>query len=290
MSLNSRAQSVLKDMFNEIDSVNIDEIKLDGVTIRAGNKLVRLEVMHEEPIQVEDEIREEYRVKLRGKLQEIKTRLTDKINDVMQMTSRVRTEAEAKERELNEKIRNTKAMPNISWAQAKAGVSVVQGPNRGEICFLIRGIYYPQFVNEKPIDPTYAKKLISPVIFFFKTSGDKIIEFSTRKPQGMAYFPHYHQQNPDCWGEFNYERRFKNIDELIKIKNDAEAVLQNVNTHSIASPNPRGLPRKSTLLRHIVTNDIRVKKIPDVKLTVDQRRRGVGDAIRVSNDDVWSTE
>jgi hypothetical protein len=287
MSLNSRAQAALKDMFNEIDSVNIDEIKLDGITIRAGSKLVRLEVVHEEVIEVEDEIREEYRIKLRGKLQEIKTRLTDKINDVMAMTSRVRAEAEAKERELNEKIRTIKAMPEITWDQAKAGVSIVQGERRDEICYLIRGIYYPQFVNERPLDPTYAKKLISPIIFFFKTVGDKITEFSTRKPQNLTYFPHYHQQNPDCWGEFKYDRRFKNINDLIKIKNDAEAVLQNVNTNSIASSNPRGLPRKATLLRHIVTNDDRREKQPGVKLTVDQRRRGVGDAIRVSDNDVW---
>ena len=287
MSLNSRAQAALKDMFNEIDSVNIDEIKLNGITIRAANKLVRLEIVHEEEIAIEDEIREEYRIKLRGKLQEIKTRLTDKINDVMAMTSRVRAEAESKERELNDKIRNIKAMPNITWNQAKAGVSVVQGENRNEICYLIRGIYYPQFINEKPLDPAYAKKLISPVIFFFKTTGDKIIEFSTRNPQSLAYFPHYHQQNPDCWGEFKYERHFNNVDDLIKIKNDAEAVLQNVNTHSIASVNPRGLPRKATLLRHVVTNDVRIEKQSGVKLTVDQRRRGVDDAIRVSNEDVW---
>ena len=191
MSLEVRAQEALKNMFIDIDSVNIDNIKLDGITVRSGNKLIKLEVVHETPIEIEDEIREEYRLKLRGKLQEIKTRLTDKINDVVQMTSRIRREAESKESELKEKLRRIKSMPEITWSQAKQGVSIVQGETRDEICYLINGIYYPKFVNDKPIDPIYAKKLITPIIFFFRTVNNRITEFSTRKPQNLEYFPHY---------------------------------------------------------------------------------------------------
>ena len=286
--MEARAKAALKDMFTDIDSVDVENIKLNGITVRAGNKLVRLEVVHEAPIEIEDEIREEYRLKLRGKLQEIKTRLNDKINDVVQMTSRVRQEAEQKEREMKEKLRRLKAMPDISWEQAKQGVSVVQGETRDEICFLIRGIYYPKFVNERNIDPTYAKKLIAPIIFFFRTINGRITGFSTRKPQDLAYFPHYHQQRPDCWGDFKYEKRFRNVDQLIAIKNEAEAVLENVNTHSIATSNPRGLPRKATLLRHVVGTSTAVKKAKKVKLTTDQIRQGLGDGIRSSQDAVWT--
>ncbi len=289
MTMEVRAKAALKDMFTEIDSVNVENIKLNGITVRAGSKLIRLEVVHEEPIEIEDEIREEYRLKLRGKLQEIKTRLNDKINDVVQMTTRVRNEAEEKERELKEKLRRVKAMPEISWAQAKQGVSIVQGESRDEICYLIRGIYYPKFVDERNIDPIYAKKLIAPIIFFFRTVSGRITEFSTRKPQDLAYFPHYHQQRPDCWGDFKYENRFRNVEDLLKIKNDAEAVLENVNTHSIATSNPRGLPRKATLLRHVVETSAAVKKAQNIKLSTDQVRQGLGDGIRSSENDVWTT-
>ena len=106
--LNTKAQKALQSMFSEIDSVNVDEIVLDGITIRSGKKLVRLEVVHSEEISVESEIREEYRLKLRSKLQEIKTRLNDKINDVVQMTSKIRQEAESKEREMKSKLRAKK--------------------------------------------------------------------------------------------------------------------------------------------------------------------------------------
>jgi len=287
MSLEVRAQEALKNMFIDIDSVNIDNIKLDGITVRSGNKLIKLEVVHETPIEIEDEIREEYRLKLRGKLQEIKTRLTDKINDVVQMTSRIRREAESKESELKEKLRRIKSMPEITWSQAKQGVSIVQGETRDEICYLINGIYYPKFVNDKPIDPIYAKKLITPIIFFFRTVNNRITEFSTRKPQNLEYFPHYHQQRPDCWGDFKYERQFNNVDDLLKIKYSAEAVLENVNTHSIASQNPRGLPRKATLIRHIITVPTAIKKAEKVKMTSDQIR-SVTDGIRVSQNDVWT--
>jgi hypothetical protein len=288
MTLEARAQSALKEMFTEIDTVDVENIKLNGVTIRAGNKLVRLEVVHEGTIEIEDEIREEYRLKLREKLQEIKTRLNDKINDVVQMTSRIRQEAEVKERELKEKLQRVKAMPEITWAQAKQGVSIVQGETRDEICYLIRGVYYPKFVNERPLDPIYAKKLIAPVIFFFRTKNSRITEFSTRKPQNLEYFPHYHQQRPDCWGQFKYEKEFRSVDDLLKIKNAAEAVLENVNIHSIANANPRGLPRKATLTRHVVGQDEKKKKMPKATLTTDQIRHGLGDGIRSSENDVWT--
>ena len=289
MSLEVRAQEALKNMCDEIDTtVDLDNIKLDGFTIRSGNKLLKLEVVYEKPITVEEEIREEYRLKLRGKLQEIKTRLSDKINDVVQMTSRIRQEAESKEREMKEKLRRMKSMPEITWSQAKQGVSIVQGETRDEICYLIHGVYYPKFVNDKPIDPIYAKNLITPIIFFFRTVNNRITEFSTRKPQNLEYFPHYHQQRPDCWGQFRYDRSFNNVDDLLKIKYAAEAVLENVNTGSIATQNPRGLPRKVTLLRHLVNIPTAIKKAEKTRLTQDQIRSGIADSIRITQNDVWT--
>jgi hypothetical protein len=288
--LSLKAQEALKDMFGDLESVSADDIKLDGFTVRQGNKLIRLEVVHDEPITVENEVREEYRLKLRDKLQEIKSRLNKKINDVVDMTSKIRQEAEKKERELKEKLRKVKAMPDISWRDATKGVSVVQGDHRDEIIYLVRGIYYPKFVNEKPIDPTYAKKLMTPVVFLIRTVGNRITELSTRKPMGLEIFPHYHQQNPDCWGDFSYAKSFRNTADIIKIAREAEAVLENVNTHSIAMSSPRGLPRKPTLMRHIVTNTTRKKKLDKgIKMKTEDVRVGMADQLRNNEDDIWTT-
>lgn len=287
--LTLQSQAALKDMFDDLDHVDVEDVKLKGFTIRAGDKLVKLQVIQEEPISIENEVREEYRLKIRAKLQEIKHRLNKKINDVVDMTTKIRQEAEKKEREMKEKLRRVKAMPEISWREATKGVSIVAGENKDEIIYLIRGIYWPKFVDERPIDPLYAKKMITPIVFLIRTTGRRITELSTRKPMGLDLFPHYHQQNPDCWGDFNYPKNFSKVSDLLDIAREAEAVLENVNTHSIASRNPRGLPRKDTLMRHIVSKETGKEKAKKIKLKTEDVRIGVDAQRRSAEEDIWTT-
>ena len=67
-----RAEKDIKYMFEQIDQVDVDAVKLDGVTMRLGNKIVRLVVDSESPSDVEDQIKEEYRQKLAIQLNTIK--------------------------------------------------------------------------------------------------------------------------------------------------------------------------------------------------------------------------
>ena len=244
-------REALAKMFKDIDSVDVDAIKNSGITIRAGNKLVKLEVISEEPIELEDEIREEFRIRLREKLQEIKNRLNQKVTEIVETTSRIRIEAERKEQELKRKLQRAHPMPDVFIEHAARGISCVKGQGRDELVWLINGIYWPKYYDGHRIEPKYSKKLLTQIVFLIRTKGDRIHEVSTRQLIGLDYFDHYHQQSPDCWGHWKYPKNWSNPEDLIRVARDAEGVLQNVNPHSIANRSPRGLPRKNTLARHL---------------------------------------
>ena len=277
--LNRTAQRALKEMFEDLDGIKVDEIQTNGITIRSGNKLIKLEVALEEEITVEDEIREEFRQKLAAKLQEIKNRLNHKVTEMVELTSRIRIEAERKEADLKRKLRESKPMPEITWRHAQSGISVVKGQRRDELVWLVRAVYAPKFVDQKPISATYAKKMISNIVIYIRTKPGIVTEVSTRKPIGLGYFSHYHQNRPDCWGNWEYRKDWSSVEDLIHIAREAEAVLENVNTGSIANNSPRGLPRLRTLEKHLE------KKVSETKLNSDHVREGVGEMR--DNGDVW---
>jgi hypothetical protein len=281
--LSRTAQRALKTMFDDLDGINVDDIQTNGITIRSGNKIIKLEVALEEPLTIEDEVREEFRQKLAAKLQEIKNRLNSKVTEMVEVTSRVRIEAERKEADLKEKLKLSKPMPDVNWRDAKSGISVVKGERRDEMIWLIRGVYAPKFVDQKPITPAYAKKLITNIVFLIRTVQNKITEVSTRKPLGLGFFSHYHQNRPDCWGNWKYPKTWKTVEDLIKIGREAEAVLENINTGSIANSTPRGLPRRRTLEKHVSKKD----RVTDAKLNSDQTREGIGEVS--STGDVWGS-
>ena len=91
--LSERAQRALNEMFSIVDTVDVDQIKTDGFTIRSGNRLLKMTVALEEELSIEDEIKEEYRLKLRDRMQEIKNRLNARISEMVEMTSRIKAEA-----------------------------------------------------------------------------------------------------------------------------------------------------------------------------------------------------
>jgi len=249
--LNERASKALQDMYKTLDRINIDEIKTEGITIRSGKRLVKLQVVLDQEISIEDDIREEFRIKLRDKLQEIKDRINQKISEMVEMTNRVRVEAERKENDLKEQLRRATPMPDITLDYAKKGISVVKGRERGEYIWLVQGMYSPKTVDRKPIDPRYAKKLMTNIVFVIRTKDNNVVEVSSRQPSNLEYFEHYHQARPDCWGSWKYPSKWSSLDDLIRIARAAEAVMENINTMSIANSTPRGLPRRASLDKHV---------------------------------------
>lgn len=290
MSYKRNADSALQNMFNDIDSLNIDDVKSEGITIRVGKQLVKLEVVSDSPISIEDEIREEFRSKIKSKLQEIKTRLNTQIQSLVDSTTQVKIEFERKENQLREKIARAHPMPDIFMKHAEKGLSVVKGDRQDELIWLVQGVYWPKTfgdMNEmKEIDPNYSKKMMTHIIFMIKTQGDTVINVTTRKPLGLGLFQHYHQQGRgDCWGNWSYPKHWEKPSDIIQIAKDAEAVLENINPWSIAQHNPRGLPRLTTIKRHLRPLSAHRRTTTNQ----DGVRIGTEDAPVRNGDDIWIT-
>lgn len=289
-NLKKISEEKLKEMFTQIDNVNIDNLKTDGMTIRIGNQIVKLTATNIENITIEDEIREEFRIKLSEKLKDIKTKLNDKIVELVDFTNRIKDEADRKERELEERLRKSCMMPDITMQHAKRGLSCVKGDRKDEVIWLVQGIYWPKTVgdgsNWKKIEPAYAKKMISSIIFMIITEGKKVKGVSTRRPVGLDYFEHYHQSKPDCWGKWSYNRTFEGPDDIIKIAKEAEAVLENINPRSLADRTPLALPRFTTLERHLLAKT--PEKPTITTLNQEDIRAGISTGGTNSTDNLWT--
>ena len=74
MSLKKRAKQTISETNGIISELDIDQITTNGITIRCGNRKLELSVIKNEKMSVEDEMKEEFRLKLRERLQEIKIR------------------------------------------------------------------------------------------------------------------------------------------------------------------------------------------------------------------------
>lgn len=285
--LKIKAKKVIADVEGIIDNVTIEDIKTDGIVVRSGNKILKLQVHEEVDFSIEDEIKAEIETKVQERMKSIKKKINDKVSTILRESSHIRMEAEKKERELHEKLKKTRPMPEITYSHAEKGLSVVKSSTPGSYIWLASGIYWPKTVNGKVIEPKYSKKLMSHVIFLIETNDSRIVRLSTRQPIGLGYFEHYHQRRPDCWGKFKPEREWKTPDDLIKLAREAEAVLENVNLDSIADRSPAGLPRLSTLERHVIKSKKKELEV-DGNLNQAAKRSGMRADIRSEDSNVWS--
>jgi len=273
-----------KSVLDDLDEVDIDKIKTEGMSLRVGNKLVVFKSVEENPITVEDEIRNELREKINSQQKIIRDKINAKISEMIEYFNQVKKEYRRKEQKLEQTLANSISMPEVTFDHARRGLSVLKG-NKGEIIWLVQGIYWPKTIDGKHIEKKFSKKMISNIIFMVKTKGNNVIGVSTRQPIGLDYFEHYHQSHPDCWGYWKYPKTFESSDDIIKIAKDAEAVLENINTGSIAISTPRGLPRKSTILKHIISKN---DDDPIGILNQQVRRSGILSDTRSNDMDVWS--
>ena len=280
-----RAERDKNIMFDCLDSVDIDSIESDGLSIRVGNKVLKLNVISQQPIPEVDEIKEEFRQKLNEQQRQIKAKINDKINEITEYHHSMRMEYQRKEKELKAILARSAPMPEVDYSHAQQGLSVVKGDSQNRLIWLVQGVYWPKTLDHKQIDPKFSKKMISNVVFLIETVNQSVSSVSTRKPIGLDYFSHYHQSRPDCWGKWKNASTWKTPNDIIRIAREAEAVLENINTGSIAEPNPRGLPRKSTLGRHLVESK-KSQKMGALNQTT--RRSGITEQVRREDGEVWS--
>ena len=181
-------------------------------------------------------------------------------------------------------------MPDVFSSHAEKGLSLVKGRYKDELMWLVQGIYWPKKVNSTPLEGKFSKKMLTQIIYCIETKNDKVIRVSTRKPIDFSYFNHYHQSTPDCWGNWKHPAKWETPDDIISIAREAEFVLEDINLGSIADHNPRGLPRLTTVKRHILKDDdVKDEKKLDIGLlNQNARRAGITASVR-SEEDLWTT-
>jgi len=270
-------------MMATVDNLNIEDLRTETVTLRLGDTLYELVPKKGQPLDIEEQIRKEFEDKLSDKRNKIKDTIKSKMNEVSAMVSSFQDEFERKEKQLKDTLAKAAPMPDVTWEHAKKGLSIVKGNGRGEIIWLLKRTYNPIYLDHMNIEPLYVKKLMTNIYLKITTRDKQIIDVSTHYMNSLEYFEHYHQRRPDCWGNWNYPREYKTIEDIIVIADQAMAVLENINTMSLAQRNPRLLPRLETLRRHVL------KDAPTAPSTVKVGTAGIREGLGMAtpNDDLW---
>jgi hypothetical protein len=285
MEFTERLEKDKKFIFDCLDSNDIESIRSSGLSVRVGEKILKLSVVSEENIPGIDELKKEIRNEINARQIIVKEKINKKITEMTQFYTQMRAEYRRKEKELKDTLARSAPMPDVLESHAKKGLSLVKGNSKGALIWFVQGVYWPKTYDQLPIEPKFSKKMISNVIFRIDTSGNKVTGVSTRKPLGLSYFNHYHQSHPDCWGSWKYPKNWENPDDIINIARQAEAVLENIYPGSIADHNPRGLPRHNTIKRHVLPKKSEVKM---GNLNQGARRAGITETMRSDDTEVWS--
>lgn len=269
-------------MFQTVDDLKVDDFSSKTVTIRLGNKVYELVPSRTDDLDVEAQIRKEFEEKLVEKRMKIKDTVKDKMTEVSALVSSIQDEYDRKERILKDTLAKSAPMPNVTWEHAVRGLSLVKGSSRGEIIWLVKRTYNPKYIDHKSIEPLYVKKLITNIYVRIITIDNSITTISTHYMSNLEYFDHYHQARPDCWGNWKKPTSWKTPDDIIKAADDAIAVLENINTMSIAKRNPALMPRLETLRRHVKA----VAEAPtEIKVSTTGMREGLG--AMAPSDEIW---
>jgi hypothetical protein len=285
----ARTEKIKTDMDVVLDDISLDQVKSEGMTIRIGGKVVKLEVTGESSLP-EEEIRAEYAAKVTEKLQKIKDVLNEKMSEMTYLTEQYRQDFEEKERKLKAKLEKANLMPDITFDHAKQGLSVVRtgSAEQDALTWLYQGVYWPKFYDNKPIDPRYAKRMISPVTLCIKTVGKRVQSVVVNKTIGLSKFDHYHKHGDgDCWGKWTPTASWETPEDILKIARKALAVLENINPMSPGNRVPSGLPRMDTIEQHVLEGaDARNARH---NTTRADERAGIAETDRGESTDVWMT-
>lgn len=217
-----------------------------------GGKHVKVKLEDIQPFDYKEGMREEYRQKILEKFNHIRGSLQEKITSVNMIVEEIRREEEKKKLELDEKLKNIFEMPSITTTHLKDGLSVVRGESN-KIIYIYDFTYYPKFCDRKPLYPNFSRLLKRNVLLYIETSRGKITQLSTRRKGTLDYFEHYHQAHPDCWGKWKYNQDFKSTDDILKLCQQAEAVLENICPGSVALIEPRGFPTIDTVKDNVMS-------------------------------------
>lgn len=278
----------MKEKLGKTESLLISE----GMTVRIGNRLVKLQVSSEETIPDED-LKRDYQMALdqyKKEMAEMYEAYTESMAYTLREKSRTYEEAIAK---LQSTVRNKATLPMVLEHQAEAGISVALDDRTKYPVWYFKGVYAPKYVNGKVIDPTFAKKLMTPVVIkIVCDNGYKVSKMIVTQIIGNRKFSHYHSfsgDTRDCWGSFSFQGTVcDDADKAIKLGRDAIVVLETINELSIAQRSPAGLPRFSTVIKYILDEDAPTEEKKTANKAVNTRS-GFGADINSAIPNIWTT-
>jgi hypothetical protein len=287
-------------LINELDSINVDDLKSEGLRISLGGKTFTfkdVEVVADES--VEDRIRNEFRDKLNTQQQRIREKINAKINQLLVMHQQKQRELDRKEEQMKKKFAETAKMPDLDESFIGRGLSVVKGRSNNSLVWIYRGEFNPRFIIhypnnsvsdrnkvKKPIPKRLVNKMKQPMLILVRTKDSNVRSVATRTIKGNNPFPHYHQQTTqDCWGNWNHPNSWRTPNDILQIAKTAESILETINQGSLAERNPTGLPRIDTIIKAIDDVDPVDEEIIKATSGRDLRRRNDDSA----DEDIWSS-
>jgi hypothetical protein len=250
--------SVDDNIGSELDVDTLKDIKADGINIRVGNKIMYLTVTDEVSLP-EDDLRKEYEKKLEEAYGDIKSVVNKHKDDLTEAYKIKERELNNKIEEYNRKVRSIKSMPEILRNEAAQGLSAAIDDGSNNVIWYFNGVYAPKFINDRRIDPKFAKRLMTPITIAIYTNHDmRADEIRVLRIIGHDKFYHYHSisRSSDCWGDFKYSGEdVSTAEKAIELAKKALVVLETINEFSLGTQNPRGLSRFNTLKNHLLKKD-----------------------------------
>lgn len=266
-----------------------DSIKADGITVRCGNKVLKLTVTGEESL-VEDDIRKEYEEKIEILHSDCLQKMSDYKSQMKSTLMIHKKDFKKQERELQLKLNNINDIPLLSEKHAQEGLSVIS--NSGGFIWYFKCVYQPKFINERVIDPKFASRLMTPIQIEIKTDKSGMV-YNLRliKIIGNEKFSHYHATgSTDCWGDYNYTQHLHNDpDMIIKFCHKVQSLLEVINSFSLGTDNPNGLSRIATLNKHIIKTDMMDENPKKSSINSRNSRSGFDQTVNEDVSDGWST-
>lgn len=240
----------------EVELSSLDNIKAEGISIRVGGQIVKFVADEVQDIPVVDEIRNEMTEKYDAEVAKLQSSVEQLKGSLKQQVSDRNHELDKREKELQRKLRENVSLPTIIEDQMKSGLSVARRKsNRGGYVWSFICVYAPKYVNEKIIDPNFAKRLMTPIrILVYTDDNWKSSEVRLVKLINCEKFEHYHLSgSSDCWGEFKQSGTLVDTpDKALAFYKTIQTVLETVNQMSIGTSSPKGLSRFTTIEKHLL--------------------------------------
>lgn len=268
-------QSDSPEFFNEF-LLNAFNGKGETVSIRIGNRILKFEGF-EENLLPEEELREEYNGKLKEVIKDLKNEVSEYKNSIYHTVNTLKRSLKEKEYKLNERLSAEKIMPILTDEDVDNGITV--SLSKSGYTWYYKCVYAPKYVNDRLIDPSYARKMVTPIIIKIETdSAFTVTNMRVMKIIGNTKFDHYHGfsgTNRDCWGQLQYQGLLVDTaKKALELGSRAISVLETINEISIAQRSPSPLPRLSTVMSHLVDRDS-INNVQPVRQTASQRLSGV---------------